>query len=176
MSSVLFPWASLLSFLLVVQDLFPDKTGNLFFPSHLPGVVSAHTTGSCFFFSFLCHAFTSAKYLLKMFGALQFVLQLIFFPLFLFAWLYETEPKETVWITRFCLMLQKDWEPPKNSISSSASIPELNKNFTLTASKLNPWLNLLVASLCLFSLLTNPFSASGAQTPSWFTCRRHFSP
>lgn len=73
----------------------------------------------------------------------------LFFPLFLFAWLYETELKETVWIPRFCLMLQKDWEPPKNSISSSASIPELNKNFTLMASKLIPWLNLLVASLCL---------------------------
>lgn len=64
----------------------------------------------------------------------------------------------------------------KNSISSSSSIPRLFKSFILMVSNLIPWLNLLVASLCLFSLLWNPSFASGAEVPPNFTCRRHFPP
>lgn len=131
-----------------VQDLFTDKTGNLFFPSHPPGVASAHRVLLFIYIFFYAMLSLQQNICSKCLGLSSLPCSL-FFPLFLFAWLYETELKETVWIPRFCLMLQKDWEPPKNSISSSASIPELNKNFTLMASKLIPWLNLLVASLCL---------------------------
>lgn len=47
-----------------------------FFPSHLPGAALAHAIGSCFFW---CHALTSARYLHKMFGALQSALQFCLF-------------------------------------------------------------------------------------------------
>lgn len=88
----------------------------------------------------------------------------VFFS-FLFAWLCETEPKETespgfAWCCRKIKNHQKTPFP--------AQFPSQSwiRTYLKVIGNLIPWLNLLVASLCLFSFFTTPLFASGAQIPS----------